>query len=376
MSKKKICIVAPIHIWDDVRVYKKQAVSLAASGFDVTLIARMDAELDGTIQEGVHLVRSKISDKGKIGRIAFIYRVFLQALKCRADIYHLHNPNSIPIVILLSLLSRQVVYDTHEDYSQRLLFREWIPKSFRKLLCWLVSNLEKCAARASEFSIATQTSVVKRLGNNAILIGNSPRYSPDLVEKVKQNSRNIVKSDSFRLVYLGAINESRGISDIVNSLESINKHADTRLWLIGDIPSAYRLELENLPGWSFVDYLGRLEQDSAFAYVSLSDLGLICIHDVGDHAKTDPNKLYEYMSFGVPFVASNFSAWKEKLKSVNAGLFIEPNDPEKLAETIIECTGRVDELQELGRQGVKFVEQNNWSQEFSKLEQNYREVLK
>ncbi|WP_182038464.1 hypothetical protein [Vibrio alginolyticus] len=71
MSGKKVCILAPIHIWDDVRVFKKQAVSLSCSGYDVTLIARMDQELDGTIQDGVKLVRSKLSDKGKLGRIFF-----------------------------------------------------------------------------------------------------------------------------------------------------------------------------------------------------------------------------------------------------------------------------------------------------------------
>lgn len=376
MSDKKVCILAPIHIWDDVRVFKKQAVSLSCSGYDVTLIARMDQELDGTIQDGVKLVRSKLSDKGKLGRIFFSYQVLRQALTCKADIYHLHNPNTIPIAISLRLASKRVIYDTHEDYSERLLFREWIPKIIRKPACWLVSFLEKFTANISLAAIGTQEGVVKRLGKKAHLIGNPPRYNEKLIKKVNNLKSNLdLSNESLRLVYLGSINKSRGVTDIVNALEEINKVEPTKLWLIGEMDTTYLNSLKILPGWQYVDYLGRLDQDIAFAYVSESDLGLIYIHDVGDHAKTDPNKLYEYMSFGKPFVASDFSTWRDKLQRTNAGVFVQPQQPNKLAKSILELVCKRDILPVMGVNGRKYVENNCWEKEFSKLEKIYREVL-
>lgn len=374
MNIKKVCIVAPIHIWDDVRVFKKQAVSLVNNGYDVTLIARMDKSLDGTKQEGVKLIRSRISDKGKLGRILCIYQVFLQALNLRADIYHLHNPNTIPIALLLKVCSKRIIYDTHENFSQRLLFRNWIPKPLRGPMCQLVSLMEKVTAHLSVASIATQSEVVERLGEKAVLIGNSPRYNSNLIKKVMNLREGISKPSDFRLVYLGSINESRGITDIVDSLEEVNKKISARLWLIGDIDETYKQKLEELSGWKYVDFLGRLEQESAFAYVAMSDLGLICIHDVGDHSKTDPNKLYEYMSFGVPFVASDFEDWKNKLMPIDAGFFVKPSDSTLLSKAIFQAAEDANRLKVMGNKGIEYVKSNNWSHEFTKLEKIYSEV--
>lgn len=373
---KKVCILAPIHIWDDVRVFKKQAVSLASHGYEVSLIARMPDNIDGSTHNGVQLIKSKLSDKGKLGRIAFFYQVLKQAIDCKADIYHLHNPNTIPIAIFLSFFSKIVIYDTHEDYSQRLLFREWIPSIFRKSACKIVSSLERLTANLSSAAIATQIDVVERLGVNGHLIGNSPRYNNDLVNTVETIKINLgLQSKEFRLVYLGSINESRGIEDIIISLVRSNRESTVRFWLIGDINKDYLEKLKSLPGWQYVDYLGKLEQDIAFSYVSSSDVGLIYIHDIGDHAKTDPNKLYEYMSFGIPFIASDFSLWKDKLQYINAGVFVKPQDPLLLSKEVVKLIENKRMLKLMGERGVAYVKSNNWEKEFSKLEKIYRDVI-
>lgn len=376
MGLKKVCIVAPIHIWDDVRVFKKQAVSLATHGYDVTLIAKMPHELDQCTIDGVKLNRSKIAALGKIGRIVCIYKVFIQALESGADVYHLHNPNTIPIVFLLRLFSKKVIYDTHEDYSKRLLFREWIPKRLRSVACKVVSTLEWLTANVTNRAIGTQDSVVKRLGKKAVLIGNSPRFNQSLIDRVQELKSEVsLKNDCFRLVYLGTINEPRGITDIVNSLELVNKERQVRLCLIGEISSNYLEALKALPGWKYVDFTGRLNQELAFAYVAQSDIGLIYIHDVGDHSSTDPNKLFEYMSFSKPYIASDFSSWKGKLEASKSGVFVKPAEPKLLAEAVARLAENKDELEKMGINGQLFVKSNNWEIEFLKLADIYSEIV-
>ena len=376
MSSKKVCIVAPIHIWNDVRVFKKQAVSLENSGYEVCLVARMPKEQDGLTVKNIKLIRSKLSDKGKISRILLIYKVFFQALSCRSDIYHLHNPNTIPIAFLLRLFGKKVIYDTHEDFSQRLLFRDWIPNNLKKISCHIVSILEAITAKVSNGAIGTQSAVVRRLGNKAILIGNQPRFNESLLKEVDKIKHSLKYDNSvFRLVYLGSINSSRGISDIVNALELINNKSPVRLWLLGEIGNDYLQELKALQGWNYVDYLGCLEQELAFSYVSMSDLGVIYIHDVGDHAFTDPNKLYEYMTFGKPFIASDFNHWKEKLLGFEAGSFITPNCPGLFADKVIELIGKPNLRKTMGETGLQYVSQNNWDIEFKKLKKLYSEIV-
>ncbi|MEI2420495.1 hypothetical protein V6O07_09480, partial [Arthrospira platensis SPKY2] len=102
-----------------------------------------------------------------------------------------------------------------------------------------MSFLEKFTANISLAAIGTQEGVVKRLGKKAHLIGNPPRYNEKLIKKVNNLKSNLdLSNESLRLVYLGSINKSRGITDIVNSLEEINKVEVTKLWLIGEMDTA------------------------------------------------------------------------------------------------------------------------------------------
>jgi glycosyltransferase involved in cell wall biosynthesis len=49
-----------------------------------------------------------------------------------------------------------------------------------------------------------------------------------------------------------------------------------------------------------------------------------------------PNKLYEYSAFGIPMISNNVPALSDALKSHNAGICIEPFDPESIANGIKE----------------------------------------
>jgi hypothetical protein len=157
----KVCIVAPVHIWDDVRVFHKQAITLRREGYQVVLVARSSEE---HVVDGVLIKPATAILKGRIGRFLSLPFVFLQAISEAADIYHVHNPDTLPIGFALKLLKRKVVYDTHEDFTRRILMRDWIPKILRPMLANSVGFVEKLAGRFFDASFATQRVVVERLG--------------------------------------------------------------------------------------------------------------------------------------------------------------------------------------------------------------------
>jgi len=53
-----------------------------------------------------------------------------------------------------------------------------------------------------------------------------------------------------------------------------------------------------------------------------------------------PLKLYEYMACGKPVVASRISGF-EILEQNNAGILVEPENPEKLAKAILKLLKRL-----------------------------------
>ncbi|QEA39735.1 glycosyltransferase family 4 protein [Pistricoccus aurantiacus] len=369
-----IIIIAPVHAWDDVRVFKKQAVSLARSGFDVKLIARIEKK---DFIDGVEVIPPAGSSKNRFLRFLSIPLISFQALFLKGEIYHLHNPDTIPIAFFLRLFGSKIIYDTHEDFTQRILSRYWLPKILRGFFAWAVGRAEVLTARVAQASIATQREVAERLGNKCLIIKNLPRVDDELIEQVSKLTNQINdKGCIFRVVYIGGVSPARGLYEMVDALPKVNEEIDCRLWLIGRAQQEFLESASKRKGWDYVDYFSKMAQEKAFAYVKKSDIGLIYINDVGGHAMIDPNKIYEYMTFSKPFVASNFKKWREDFEGINAGVFIEPGSSDKLSESLLKLA-RLDkkELEKMGNNGKKFVDHNNWEKEYQRLLKIYEGIL-
>lgn len=370
----RVVILAPVHQWDDVRVFKKEAISLADEGYDVILVANSDV-----VQkvDGVTIIPVWKIGNNKYMRFLVLPFLFLQIIFLKGSVYHLHNPDTLIVAVLLKIFRRKVIYDTHEDFTKRLLSRQWIPKSVRSLVASFVGSLETSICKITDASIATQPDVALRIGNHCCVIENPPRMNEKIFRDVDRHLKNVPdKGCDFRLIYIGGVSLSRGVVDMVDAMPNINKYVDARLWLIGPESNKELSEVGFRAGFEYVDYLPIMPQELAFAYLVKSDVGLIYLHDVGGHSKIDPNKLYEYMSFRKPFVASNFEKWKDKVGYLNAGIFVDPGNASLLAQEIIKLSslGR-DALNDMGERGYSYVMDHCWEAEFVKLNRVYRKIL-
>jgi glycosyltransferase involved in cell wall biosynthesis len=356
-----------------VRVFHKEARTLARSGYQVIVIARVPAP---KIVDGVQVLPVKTAGSSRFLRFLLLPAVFFQAVGVKADVYHLHNPDTLPIGLGLKMIGRKFIYDAHEDFAGKILIRAWIPAVLRRLAARVVVLLERFVSLIADGMIVTQPSLLGRVDRSAVLIGNPPRLEPELFSRVAKLAADInIDYDGLRAVYIGDITAARGLFEMVEALQIANTITPVRLWLIGpgsDVDLRAALEL---PGWRFVDHIPRLPPEQAFAYVSRADVGLVVIRDVGDHATTDPNKLYEYMAFGLPFIASKFKTWQDRLDGVTAGLFIRPGDARELAEAEIEIARNPAIRKQMGKKGRAFVESYSWERESMKLLDLYRRVL-
>ncbi|MEE1133047.1 MAG: glycosyltransferase [Caryophanon sp.] len=372
---KKVAIIAPIHKWEDIRVFKKEAKTLAQNGYRVTLYAKHKEALKLN-SNGIEIIDINKNMSGLISRIKLQLRMFKTVKQSDASIFHFHNPDTLIIALLSKILLRKkVIYDTHEDFSQRIMMRVWIPKLLRYPAAKAIEFLEKRATNILDKVIVTQQELDDKYNNNTLVLLNAPVVNRELVMD-KDFTQKI-----FRVIYIGGISHERGIEEFLSAygefVENKKHIQEFEFYLIGPCSNKYLNQLKANQYWHLVNYLGELPQEEAFAYLEKSDVGICTILDVGDHKNTSANKLYEYQMYQVPFIATNFEKWKAELASINSGIFINPNNKQDIINALEKLYSNPALRCKMGQNGREYIlKEFNWGFEEKKLLSLYEEILK
>jgi glycosyltransferase involved in cell wall biosynthesis len=103
-----------------------------------------------------------------------------------------------------------------------------------------------------------------------------------------------------------------------------------------------------------------------------SKAGIVTFLPAPNHIDAQPNKVFEYMSAGVPVIASHFPLWREIVEGNQCGLCVDPHEPEQIAEAIDYLLGHPDEARRMGENGMRAVQDRyNWAIEERKLRKFY-----
>ncbi len=349
----KVAILAPVHAYDDIRVFRKEAVTLAAAGNDVTLYARTP---DGSPLRDSGVRVEPVSYRNRLQRFALLPRLAHAAVKQRADIYHLHNPDTLPIAFWLRLRGRRVVYDTHEDFRTEIMLRRWLPAALRRPAAAAVSAAESVAGRTLDAVIVTQEQITRRIPR-AVVIGNPPIVDAAAARAAADTRAERDSGPRIVLGYVGGISADRGLFRMLDLVAAMDAERPTRLLLIGYPVNDDALQrAQELPQWRLVDFAGRLPQEQAFRELAAADVGLILFEDVASHGFIDPNKIYEYMALGLPFVATGFPDWQSRIGPARAGLFLQPGQSVAAAAVeVLRFAADRAELAAAGRRGAEYV---------------------
>jgi len=361
--KLSICILTSVHSPFDVRIFHKEAKSLVNAGYNVTIIAPHDKHenINGVRVLPVH------REKKRILRITkTLYNIYCKALQIDTDIYHFHDPELIPIGLLLKRHGKYVIYDAHEDAPRQSLAKSYIPSMLRKTVSTIVEAIEAFSARRFD-GVVTATPFINRrflkLGASAVNINNYPlSFEMHMGNKKWEQKEKVV-------CYIGGVARIRGASEMI---EAIGK-TQCRLLIAGNIDKSLETKLMLMPGWSRVDALGFVDRNEVKAIIGRSMAGVVLYHPELNHINAQPNKMFEYMAAGIPVIASDFPLWKEILEGARCGVCVDPLDPDQIADAIRWIVDHPEQAEQMGKNGRKaIIERYNWKREEDTLLGLYR----
>lgn len=365
----KICHITSVHSKNDTRVFIKECQSLSKAGHEVFYIV---PNVEDNIENGVKIIGVDSSVTGQINRIRkTTKKVFTKAIEMDADVYHFHDPELMPIGLKLKAKGKKVIYDVHEDVPEQVLSKQWIPKPLRKSISVLVKRYEKYASKKFDAVVAATPTIANRFKSynpNTITVHNYP-----LLDELVAPERNMDSSNPSAL-YIGGIYLLRGIKEMILAVEGLNRNKDCNLTLAGAFaPAHLEQEIREMDGWKFVDYRGFLNRDEVREVLSQAHMGLVLLHPEPRFVVSLPIKLFEYMSAGIPVIASNFPLWKEIVEENQCGLCVDPLNIDEIKEAMRWILDHPAEAKAMGENGRKAIEEKyNWESESEKLISLYR----
>src|SRR5262249_53405868 len=204
----RVVHLTSVHHAFDTRILHKECKSLALAGYDVTLIAPR-AEGD-TFYEGVR-IRALPQPRNRRERfLRTVRQVYRAALTEKADIYHFHDPELMPVGTLLKLAGKKVICDVHEDYTVSMGGKRWLPSGVHAPAAVGLRLCEKTLARGCDRIVAATPKIAEKFDpKQTSLVQNYP-----WIDELRSPQSRPYQEREAIATYVGWLSDTRGLREM------------------------------------------------------------------------------------------------------------------------------------------------------------------
>ena len=372
-ENKKVCILT-FHPALDARVFYKEARTLAKGGYEVVLIGDHKAE---SFIDGIKIIPFN-KPKSRFKRVTkTAWQLFKIALKQKADVYHFHDPELIPLCLALKLLGKKVIYDMHEYYSEVLPMRTRI-RIGRKFIRFATNILlERIPFMFFDLIVFPTHSLEKEFGrpDKSLTVVNFPN-----IDSIEDTSDGLKwEQRKFDIIHTGTISPPR-MEFMLNVARELSKIKDDFSWVFLGLS---RNTINWTKGNCNEDFLARhivmIEKVpflEALKYAKNSRIGFNYHPPEKRFLVAIPMKVFEYMIMSEAVVTTALPEL-EKYLDGDVAVLVDSQDPADYGKAIKSLFDNPLMASKMGARARKTImEKLNWEvSEAAKLLDAYHNLL-
>ena len=316
----RLLVMSVVHQADDPRV-RVRTVGVLAERFDVRYATPPPGPTHRADHQWVGLPGGRL--RRHVGALR-------QALRSDVGLVSLHDPELVPLGLLVRLVRRvPVVFDVHEDVPAQLRTKPWLPRIVRRPLARLAVALLRIAERGMTITLAEPG--YARLFRRAHPV--LPNYP--FVDRLPPPSA----TPGDEVVYVGDVTRARGAEFAVEVVARLRPRR--RLRLIGRCAPPLRAHLQALAAERGVelDLPGFVPHADAMAAVARAAVGLCPLEDQPNYRWSLPTKVLEYLALGVPVVASDLPGTADLVAGRPGVQLVGPRDVDAWAHAVDRALG-------------------------------------
>ncbi len=339
--------------------------SLAASDFEVSLIGKKNNKSLPLNKPYKTTRLNCFNTVGKFFYLEFNFRLFFFLLFKKFDIICANDLDTVlPAYWVAKLRNKKIVYDSHEYFTEmeEVVRRPKIQTIWKKIESLTVSHIPN--AYTVNKSLADIFS--KKFNTKYQIIRNVP-----VLNGTTKTSTN---ADKPYLIYSGAVNEGRGLEEIIRAMTQI----DLPLLICGEGNKYVELQalVKELKLEDKIEFKGFVQPKNLKPLVSKAFIGFNLLTNNGkSYYYSLANKFFDYMHAEIPQITAKFPEYQLINSEFKIAQLIDLNTNEivKTVNELIENTDLYNELVDNCRAAKKVY---NWQNEEKSLVNFYRKLEK
>ncbi|MDM8530393.1 glycosyltransferase [Anaerolineales bacterium HSG25] len=394
-SKKRVCVIRLSTYFGDMSV-QREVATLHDAGYETHVIC-MDALLSERVEgevyqreltvDGIHVHRMPTRRKKQgLVRYMFDYVSFFLLAALKVTQLHVERPfdviqvNTMPdflifVALIPKLMGAKLVVMMQEPVPELWETMRGTPPP--KPIKWMEQGALMFANRAltvtqqlkdayvSRGARADKISVILNVPEMRFLASDdkNPPELPELPELPTGIPTGVSSSDDhFTLICHGAVEKRYGHDTMLGAVSLLRSQIpNLRLKILGagSYEDEFVAQIKQLGLAEQVQFLGWVTLEQMVQEIQAADVGIVAQKSSPYSNLVQTNKMYEYIAFKKPVLASRLRAVEAYFNS-EALQYFEPNNPQSLAEQILYLYKNPNRREALVNNAYELYEHYQW----------------